>query len=68
MLVAKRVGAFPDVKSGLFALRRTAVHLIIQKDGTYVLKFTPTYAGIHFLHVAVNNQPVKVIFCTVHVD
>jgi len=48
--------------------RSIPVRLSLQKNGTYCLNFTPVQSGCHFLHVAVDSQPVKVRYVTVSVD
>lgn len=41
------------------SIRSILVHLTPLKDGAYSLKFTPVQTGNHFLHVAVDTQPIK---------
>ncbi|KAK7094517.1 E3 ubiquitin-protein ligase TRIM45-like [Littorina saxatilis] len=41
------------------SIRSRPVGIHLQKNGTYSLKFTPVQQGSHFLHVAVDSQPVK---------
>ncbi|XP_005111678.1 tripartite motif-containing protein 45-like [Aplysia californica] len=41
-------------------IKSTPVTLTPFKDGIHQLSFTPTHKGTHFLHVAVNGEPVHV--------
>ncbi|XP_041370364.1 tripartite motif-containing protein 45-like [Gigantopelta aegis] len=41
------------------SLRSIPVSIADHKDGTYLLSFTPVQKGTHYLHVAVNGQPIK---------
>ncbi|XP_076454738.1 uncharacterized protein LOC143289589 [Babylonia areolata] len=41
------------------SIRSLPVSVTLQKNGTYSLKFSPVQPGSHFLHVAVDSQPVK---------